>query len=299
MINSRKIKVRTRRIRRSKTFNSSVLDSRNQKLCEEFGITEPITADELINFKGEKLKYSRGPNAKIDCDSISLLSGHSCPFAKDCLSKVDLVRWATDGKRRIVDGDVMRHRCFSASAEATYPETFLQRKHNLETLRACKTSREMLILLILSIPDRPGHPLPGDEFRIHVGGDFFNRMYFLAWCAMATLHPHRTFYAYTKSLIFWAPIRKKIPENLSLTASRGGTHDHLIEQHNLKEAIVVFSESQADALGLEIDHDDSHALRNDNSSFALLIHGQQAKNSEASRAIKKLKEDGVKYSYSR
>ena len=47
-------------------------------------------------------------------------------------------------------------------------------------------------------------------------------------------------------------------------------------------------------MGLEIDHDDSHAARPDlrHQSFALLIHGVQPKGSEAAKAVVKLKGKG-------
>jgi hypothetical protein len=60
----------------------------------------------------------------------------------------------------------------------------------------------------------------------------------------------------------------------------------------------VFSESEALELGLEIDHDDSHAARPSlkDQDFALLIHGIQPKGTEAAAALKQLKGKG---SYSR
>ena len=80
---------------------------------------------------------------------------------------------------------------------------------------------------------------------------------------------------------------------LCLTASYGGTHDHLIEEFNLRSAKVVFSEAEAAELGLEIDHDDSHAaVTPRDNSFALLIHGTQPKGSAASVALKELKGQG-------
>ncbi len=78
----------------------------------------------------------------------------------------------------------------------------------------------------------------------------------------------------------------EIPSNLILTASRGGKFDHLIDKHKLKCAEVVFSEKEAKDKGLEIDHDDSHALGN--KSYALLIHGIQPPGSEAGKAVKAL-----------
>ncbi len=87
-------------------------------------------------------------------------------------------------------------------------------------------------------------------------------------------------------------------DNFILTASYGGRDDELIDQHGLRSAKVVFSETEAEELGLEIDHDDSHAARPSvkNLDFALLVHGTQPKGSEASEALKALKGKG---SYSR
>ena len=66
-----------------------------------------------------------------------------------------------------------------------------------------------------------------------------------------------------------------MPDNLIMTASRGGKWDHLIDEHNLREVVVVYSEEVADELGLELDNDDSPAADPDrrDQNFALLIHG--------------------------
>ena len=132
--------------------------------------------------------------------------------------------------------------------------------------------------------------------RQHVGGDFFNEMYFLAWLKVAERNSHILFYAYTKSLNYWVDNMELVNSlpNVVLTASRGGRLDHMITEYNLREAVVVFSEQQAADLGLEIDHDDSHAARPDlrNQSFALLIHGVQPKGSEAAKALVELKGKG-------
>ena len=149
------------------------------------------------------------------------------------------------------------------------------------------------------------HAMPDNAgiVRIHVGGDFFNFKYFLAWCKVAIDNPQVLFYAYTKSLNFWLRAAKvdAIPENLVLTASRGGRLDHLIDEHNLRESVVVHSVDQAKELGLQIDHTDELAaipsIRH--KSFALLIHGTQPKGSEAADALKLLKKNNVKHSYSK
>jgi hypothetical protein len=133
--------------------------------------------------------------------------------------------------------------------------------------------------------------------RIHVGGDFFSESYFRAWINVACNNPNVKFYAYTKSLPSWIAALKtnSIPENFRLTASEGGKWDSLIAEHGLKTSKVVFSIEEAAALGLQIDHDDSHAY-DGRDSFALLIHGTQAKGSSAGRAVRSLNGLG---SYSR
>ena len=167
------------------------------------------------------------------------------------------------------------------------------RKHNFYSLRMLKTSYEMACAIADAMPINLGIN------RIHVGGDFFSQMYFRAWHLVAEWYPDRLFYAYTKSLKYWLEDRDSLPDNLVMTASRGGRLDHLIDQYNLREAKVVLSEAEAEALGYDIDHDDSHAaipsLRDQ--SFALLIHGQQPAGSDASAAIKELKKNNVKFSY--
>ena len=217
--------------------------------------------------------------------SLDLLSGWSCPFAKDCFSKVIM----DNGSRQIQDGPDNQFRCFSASQEARLTGVYLKRKHNFDLLRQAKTANKMFSLLNKSFPHSCG------VLRFHVGGDIFNRHYLEAIIRLADLHPDRLFYAYTKSLQFWVDRIDDINslDNLVLTASRGGKQDHLIDSEGLRESVVVFNELEAKDMGLEIDHDDSHAaipeLRND--SFALLIHGTQPKGSQAGKAVRAL--DGL------
>jgi len=223
--------------------------------------------------------------------SFDLISGWSCPQAKDCLSKVVQI----GESRKVKDGKDCQFRCFSASQEATFPSAYNKRKRNFDALRSLKSAGEIGRVIAEAMPKNLG------ICRIHVAGDFFNEEYFKAWQAIAYANPTRLFYAYTKSLNYWVKLRDYLPSNFVLTASRGGRLDHLIDQYNLRESKVVFSEAEADTLGYEIDHTDEHAaipeIRNE--SFALLIHGVQPKGSEASAAIKALKASKTKFSYGR
>ena len=234
------------------------------------------------------LKFSSG-NAKLDkrIASISLPSGFTCPGALECLSK------ANRETGKITDGPETLFRCFSATSEAAFPSVRSSRWGNFELLKACATLEEMVDLILESLPKQ-------DVIRIHVGGDFFNQLYFDAWLEVSRRCPDKIFYAYTKSLKFWIAridiVGHAGTENFKLTASRGGRSDWLITEHGLKCAEVVFSEEQAEAMGLEIDHDDTHAFESDE-SFALLLHGTQPAGSEAADALKVLKKKG-KGSYS-
>lgn len=223
--------------------------------------------------------------------SFDLLSGWSCPQASECLSKVVQI----GDSRKIKDGKDCQFRCFSASQEATFPSAYNKRKANFDHLRSLKSSHDMAEAISEAMPKNLG------ICRIHVAGDFFNEEYFKAWQAVAYTNPTRLFYAYTKSLNYWVKLRDHLPANFVLTASRGGRLDHMIDEHNLREAKVVFSEAEADALGYEIDHTDELAAIPHiwNESFALMIHGVQPKGSEAAAAIKELKKMKVKFSYSK
>jgi len=246
------------------------------------------------NAKTEALKkvpeLARFLTDKRKIYSLDLLSGYSCPFAKACLSKATVDE---NGKRKIKDGKDNEFRCFSASQEVQYTNVYNSRKHNFDLLRQ---SDNMDLLLMDSLPKNAG------IVRIHVAGDFFSSEYMWAWWLTASENPNTLFYAYTKSLRYWLDIVNEMPilENFILTASYGGRDDHLIDDptFNLRSAKVVFSEAEAEKLGLEIDHDDSHAARPSmrDKDFALLIHGTQPKGSEAATALKALKGKG---SYSR
>jgi hypothetical protein len=222
---------------------------------------ETRIANKPVEAKSALLKFGRG-NAKLDKEiaTFSLPAGYSCPGASACLARAD----RASGK--ITDGPLSQFRCFAATAESAYRNVRESRWHNFELLKG-KTRDEMSSLILASLPDN-------QIIRIHVSGDFFNESYFGAWIDVAHARPGTKFYAYTKSIPMWKALASSIPANLILTASEGGKYDAQIGA--FKTAKVVFSEEQAAALGLDIDHDDSHAY-DGQESFALLLHGTQAK----------------------
>ena len=221
----------------------------------------------------------------VEVYSVSLPSGHSCPFARDCLSKAHRIT----GK--ITDGKHTEFRCFAASDEARSPNARTQRWHNFDVLRKLDFE-EMVDVIYESVP------ADADIIRVHVGGDFFNERYFRAWMHVASLIPSTLFYAYTKSIPYWVANLDAVPENFILTGSRGGRADALLDEYSLKVAEVVFSLEEAEEKGLEIDHDESHAIVG-SKSYALLIHGTQPKGTKANQSMRDNKAKGVEFSYSR
>ena len=114
----------------------------------------------------------------------------------------------------------------------------------------------------------PTVPPKAKHVRIHSAGDFFSQKYFDMWLQLCRDNPDVEFWAYTKSLKYWVNRINEIPSNLILTASYGGKHDHLIEEHGLKHTIVV--RSKKDMIhDWPIDYNDDEA-RKPNINFYLL-----------------------------
>lgn len=230
------------------------------------------------------LRFTRG-NAKLDklerkikgqVFTFSLLSGHTCPYAKLCHSRaIEL----DNGKLKVQDGPHTQFRCFSASQEAFYRNVYNSRKANTDMVKSAIVDGTLESLLVKSIPDK------AKAIRVHVGGDFFVQSYFDAWLETARKFPDKVFYAYTKAIPFWIKRLGLIPDNFILTASYGGYRDDLIREYNLRSATVIDEPNERKArkiakeLGLPIDGDDSLAAlpKFRNQSFALLLHGIQPK----------------------
>ena len=242
----------------------------------------------------EPLKFGE-PNAKLKkmlkkmrltLKTFTLPAGWSCPAAQDCFSRSDRIT----GK--ITDGELTEFRCFMASAEARSPSLRNLVWHNFELLKeALKLDAQAGFENLphtTNLIQRSLNSIEFDVMRVHVGGDYFSKRYLEAWIEIAKNNPSKIFYSYSKSLHFFKQFA--LPENLVLTASRGGKHDDLIDLHGWKEALGVYSEQEAEEKGLEIDDDDTHAAFG-KKNFALLIHGTQPKGSAASIALQKLKLD--------
>lgn len=230
----------------------------------------------------DTLKFQKG-NAKLGKKifTFSLPAGHSCPFAYECAA------YADEETGKIEDGKFQKFRCFAASDEALRPNVRKARWHNYRALLKARTKVEMYNLIMHNFPKK------ATLVRVHVSGDFFNQDYFDAWMDVAETLSHVKFYAYTKSVAYWNKRKDSIPDNFELTASMGGAGDNIVTLNKLKNVVVVFNPEEAEAMGRELDHDDSHAY-GQKENFALLLHGTQKASSEASKALSKLRKKGIK-----
>ena len=156
----------------------------------------------LKRWLGQKIGRS---TAKVY--SFDILSGVDCPFAFNCKSQAEE---QADGSRRIKDGPHTKFRCFSASQEVLFTNTYLSRKRNHDAIHALETSDDMADGLCAALPK------DARIIRIHVSGDMFSHKYFMAWIKVAERNPTMLFYAYTKSLTYWVRSRDLVPANLVL-----------------------------------------------------------------------------------
>lgn len=236
----------------------------------------------------QPLRFGTG-NAKLapGIFTFSLPAGHSCPAAKECQSRANR-RTGT-----ITDGRHTEFRCYAATMEARHSSVRRARWHNLEQLKACGSADAMARLILDSLS-----PFCR-VLRVHDSGDFFSTDYFSAWVAVARHRPDTRVYWYTKSLRSWLAHRAEVGDgytpgtvpNVVPTASWGGRYDHLITEHKLRSAKVVYSVTEAESMDLDIDHDDGHAM-NHGPDFALLLHGTQPAGSEAAVAYRALRDGG-------
>ena len=237
----------------------------------------------MLAMTNNTLNFTLG-NAKLARDTaiLSLPAGHTCPFAKDCRSCSDRIT----GK--IKDGPHTQFRCYATGAEALFPNIRRSRWRNFEAIQQAKTTIGIANLIEQALIVKRNIKL----VRFHQSGDFFSQAYFDAWLTVALNHPEWIVYGYTKALPYWVKRLHLIPPNFKLVASRGGTHDNLIEMFGLRSVRVVLSEREAKRKWkLPIDHDDTHVWKHDG-DFAIVIHGTQPAGSKAAKAWYKIAKHG-------
>ena len=240
-----------------------------------YGILAAVMELLRITFENAKLK---------GIWHYSLPSGYSCPGAKNCYTKAD----RETGKitdLQTPDADGVIYRCYAAMDEARRPNVRALRWDNFDLLKSKKSTAEKTKLIVESV--KAVGLNRGGTLRVHIGGDYYSQSYFNAWMKAASYFPNIVFYSYTKSIKFlleYITAVGGLPSNFVFTCSTGGKYDSLIPSTMVKSVKVFFSQDEADALGLEIDHTDDLAISGAD-DFALLIHGSQPAGSKASKAL--------------
>lgn len=226
----------------------------------------------------ELLTFAKG-NAKLGKQTLifNLPAGKTCPGALFCLS---FAVADETGKRQVIDGPQTQFRCFAATSEAQYTGTFNSRARNLELIVEAIRNNTAVELINNSLQN--ARTKNSELVRIHESGDFFSGAYLDAWIEVAKLNPDLKFYCYSKNLPLF--VEANLPANFYMTASYGGKFDSMIDAGIFtRYSKVVHNDEEAEALGLEVDHDDSHCFGPN--PFALLVHSTQPKGSTYGKAV--------------
>lgn len=194
--------------------------------------------------------------------SFDLLSGKYCYGAVDCRAYADY----SSGNGRVIDLDC-KFRCYSASQEALYKNTFLYRERNTNAVFSALERGTLAKEILESIPKR------AQVIRVHSAGDFLSAKHVESWYKVAEIRKDLVFYCYTKMI----PLFKKVfPDNFRVNLSYGSKWDNAIEsvarEYGHGTVKVVYNEN----CGLPIDRTDEIAYHG-HTNFALLIHGTQPK----------------------
>lgn len=239
------------------------------------------------------LKFSSG-NGKLRNRLIfNLPAGYACPNAGVCRTFADRKTGSIIDNPSFNGTTASEFRCFAAMAEVR-PNVRDARWHNMDLIRQATVANGNQALNIRDLIELSlACQKPKNLIRIHESGDFWHENYLKAWAMVASSRPKQKFYAYTKSLNMWLNLKDQLPSNLYLTASYGGVLDDMITKFPdvfVRSSRVVYSEQEAEQLGLEIDHSDDLCFGD--KPFALLVHGSQRAGSDAGKAISQRKKEG-------
>ena len=227
---------------------------------------------DITNNKTLRLQFG---NAKLSnlVGHISLPSGYTCPGARECLT------YANRETRKIKDGPEAKIRCYAAMTEALSPAYSAIVWHNFDLINKVRNNEDALYdLYSWSFDMHPNLLI----LRSGVSGDFYTQAQANALMRVADDRPNILFYAYTKSVPFFEEhldCNGTVRPNFMVTCSIGGKHDELVYRREYKYARIVRDKAHADELGLECDHDDTHAMQ-PGESFAQPIHGGQQAGSD-------------------
>jgi hypothetical protein len=226
------------------------------------------------------LNIAIGPN---------LISGHSCPYAHECKTKVI----QKDGRRQLQTFESTKFLCYSALSELQYKNTFDARWANYRLImKAMKAKNGSLEKLLLD-SFNANRSSKTEYWRYHESGDIFHIDYLTAINNVANhlLSENIITYLYTKSLPLFEDF--KLSKGLRVTASLGGLYDEYASLFDKKCRVIYLPD---DAKGQPIDHNDYYAYSDFKGTFCHLVHGG-IQTPKARAAIQQRKQEGLFVGY--
>ena len=116
-----------------------------------------------------------------------------------------------------------------------------------------------------------------DVVRIHDGGDYYSPIYVQKWINVAINLPFVRFYSYTKAVSYF--LGKKLPKNMIITYSFGGSEDHLIDTKKHRHCHIFKDTASLERSGyLDVSKDDSlTCYKTRNKKIGIVYHGARTK----------------------
>ncbi len=240
--------------------------------------------------KNELFKFGVNNSKLKNTITFSKSSGLTCPAANKCRAYAVM---NDNGKRSVKRFKGTEFTCYSASLEALYSSLYNLTRHNTGLLNEYIKKDDfkgLVECLNVSLNKKRNKNI--NLVRWNQSGDIYTRFELEALKKVASMNKDLIFYFYTKNLILF-PSNRSIESNMRVVASYGGKYDYLIDRGYFKRfSKVVFSTNEAKILNLPIDIDDTHAYEDKGANgFALLLHGQQEKNSKASVALQQIRKN--------
>jgi prepilin-type processing-associated H-X9-DG protein len=154
--------------------------------------------------------------------------------------------------------------CYAKQGRYAMPNVIAARQHNLEM-----SQNPYFVDFVVADLERMRKV---NTVRIHDSGDFYDQEYYDKWCAIATMLPEITFYAYTKTVNMDLWSHK--PDNLKITQSLGGKHDESVNLDMPHSRIFATHEDRVNAGYVDGNVNDVPAIEG-LVQIGLVYHGQK------------------------
>ena len=154
--------------------------------------------------------------------------------------------------------------CYAKQGRYAMPNVLNARKHNLDM-----SLNQYFVDWVVADLSRMRKI---NTVRIHDSGDFYSQEYYDKWCAIATMLPNITFYAYTKTVNIDLWTHK--PDNFKITQSLGGKHDNLVDLNKPHSRIFADDASRINAGYVDGNVNDVPAIEG-LVNIGLVYHGQR------------------------